>query len=53
MALEVKALRGGGVGFSAALVAMTAAFRAKVQLGENSIDALEHEYQQLRASATR
>jgi hypothetical protein len=51
--LEAKALGSDKVEVPEALVAMTAATRAMVKLAENFMNALEHECQQLRASATR
>jgi hypothetical protein len=50
VALEAKALRGDGVEVPEALAAVTATLRTMAKLTENNINAIEHEFRQLRGS---
>jgi hypothetical protein len=52
VAIEAKALGGGGVDFPAALVVVVLTLRTMTKLTENHITAIEHECRQLRASTT-
>jgi hypothetical protein len=50
VALEAKALGGGGVEFPEALVAVKLALRTMAKFSEDYIAAIEHEFRQLRGS---